>query len=881
MASNTDRLNTALAGRYEIERELGAGGMATVYLAHDLKHDRHVALKVLKPELAAVLGAERFVVEIKTTASLQHPHILPLFDSGTADGFLFYVMPFIEGETLRDKLNRETQLGVDEAVRMAREVLDALEYAHQHGIVHRDVKPENILLHGGHAMVADFGIALAVSAAAGGRMTETGLSLGTPHYMSPEQATAEKEITARSDVYSLGSVLYEMLCGQPPHIGGSAQQIIMRIITDTPRPVSEIRKSVPQNVVAAVSKSLEKLPADRFESAKAFSDALGNPAYTNAAFAGPAPTPLLARRQRVTTATSVALAIVGTAIVAVPATWWVSTRRAEAPLAVHFAFSTAPSQPLGIYPGRNVALSPDGRLVVYATADSVGHIRLFRRALDDVGQQPIPGSDGARYACFSPDGRSIAFYDGRQLKSIPVEGGAATPLADFLGMVGASWGPDGIVVSTGGKLLLIPSGGGSPVPLTHDAATVGYFPVVLPGGDAVVYATALGARSQLAVTVRATGRTSNLTLQGIPVGVAGGALIFVRADGALMAVTFDARARRVTGSARVVTAEIEQNPASGESRAAVSSNGSLAYVSGSGIVQAVVVDAHGVARPLPIPPGRLNGPRYSPDGRRVLVDLQAGGRTDIWMYDVASGASRRVTAEGTTNVNGEWSPDGARVLYRSNRSGPPSTLWWQAADGSGSAQQLIASPGKDIGDGVLTPDGRTVVYRTGGFRTADIWYRRLAGDTVEHGIATTPFTELTPRVSPDGRWVAYASDESGAFQVYVRPFPGPGELYPVSVGGGSVPVWSRDGRKIFFVSGNQLLAASVTTNATFSVTARDMLFAEVYQMPLGHLFFDVAPDGKSFLMLRPVAAGGEQIVVIPNWAAELRAQARDASERIR
>jgi len=224
------RLSEALADRYRIERELGAGGMATVYLAEDLKHDRKVAIKVLKPELAAVLGAERFVVEIKTTASLQHPHILPLFDSGTADGFLFYVMPYIQGETIREKLNRETQFGVDEAVRIAREVADALDYAHRHGVIHRDIKPENILLHDGRPMVMDFGIALALSAAAGGRMTETGMSLGTPHYMSPEQATADKELTPKSDIYSLATVLYEMLTGQPPHLGGSAQQIIMKII---------------------------------------------------------------------------------------------------------------------------------------------------------------------------------------------------------------------------------------------------------------------------------------------------------------------------------------------------------------------------------------------------------------------------------------------------------------------------------------------------------------------------------------------------------------------------------------------------------------------------------------------------------------------------
>src|SRR5687768_13883680 len=275
-----DRLTSALAGRYRVERELGAGGMATVYLAEDLKHKRKVALKVLKPELAAVLGAERFVQEITTTAALQHPHILPLFDSGSVpaghpesvpraergDGegpsFLYYVMPFIDGETLRAKLDRDTQLGVDEAVRIVTNVADALDYAHRRGIIHRDIKPENILLHEGRPMVADFGIALAVSAAAGGRMTETGLSLGTPHYMSPEQATAEKEISARSDVYSLASVLYETLAGQPPHLGGSAQQIIMKIVTEQPAAVTQYRKSVPPNVAAAIAKGLEKLPAD-------------------------------------------------------------------------------------------------------------------------------------------------------------------------------------------------------------------------------------------------------------------------------------------------------------------------------------------------------------------------------------------------------------------------------------------------------------------------------------------------------------------------------------------------------------------------------------------------------------------------------------------
>ena len=279
MSEITSRLSTALADRYKIEREIGAGGMANVYLAHDLKHDRTVAVKVLRPKLAAVLGAERFLQEIKTTANLQHPHILPLFDSGEDDGFLYYVMPFIDGETLRDKLNRETQLGIEEAVRITTQVADALDYAHRQGVIHRDIKPENILLHDGRPMVADFGIALAVSAAAGGRMAETGLSLGAPHYMSPEQATAEKDLTNRSDIYSLGCVLYEMLTGEPPHTGASAQAIIMKIVTEEVPPVTKVRKAVPPNVAAATAIALEKLPADRFTSAARFAEALATTSW--------------------------------------------------------------------------------------------------------------------------------------------------------------------------------------------------------------------------------------------------------------------------------------------------------------------------------------------------------------------------------------------------------------------------------------------------------------------------------------------------------------------------------------------------------------------------------------------------------------------------
>src|SRR5574341_1051805 len=248
MGGVAERLSNALADRYRIERELGAGGMATVYLAHDVRHDRRVALKALRPELAAVIGAERFLKEIKVTANLQHPHILGLIDSGEADGLLYYVMPFVEGESLRWRLTREKQLPIEDAVRITGEVASALDYAHRHGIIHRDIKPENILLHDGQALVADFGIALAVSAAGGTRMTETGMSLGTPHYMSPEQAMGEREISARSDVYALGAVLYEMLVGEPPFTGPTAQAIVAKVVTETPRPLVPQRHTIPPQI---------------------------------------------------------------------------------------------------------------------------------------------------------------------------------------------------------------------------------------------------------------------------------------------------------------------------------------------------------------------------------------------------------------------------------------------------------------------------------------------------------------------------------------------------------------------------------------------------------------------------------------------------------
>ncbi len=424
MPEITSRLSTALADRYKIERRLGEGGMATVYLAEDLKHKRKVAVKVLRPELAAVLGAERFVQEITTTANLQHPHILPLFDSGEADGFLYYVMPFIDGETLRDKLNRETQLGIEEAVKITTEVADALDYAHRHNVIHRDIKPESILLHDGRPMVADFGIALAVSAAAGGRMTETGMSLGTPHYMSPEQATADRDLTNRSDIYSLGAMLYEMLTGDPPHTGSSAQQIIMKIVTDEARPLTELRKAVPPNVAAATARALEKLPADRFETAAKFAEALANPAFT------------VPSTRAVTVGSSawrspLTIALAALSLVLLATTFWGWFRpRSE-------SVAETPEIKSRFYGGSDVtiqtagfSLSPDGDRLAFVGRDAEGQSAIWIRPLGQEMSTVVPGTDGGMWPFWSPDGRSLGFNDGQALRTADLSSGAARVLCE-------------------------------------------------------------------------------------------------------------------------------------------------------------------------------------------------------------------------------------------------------------------------------------------------------------------------------------------------------------------------------------------------------------------------------------------------------------------
>ncbi|MDH3292048.1 MAG: protein kinase [Gemmatimonadota bacterium] len=873
MSEIPSRLSTALADRYRIERELGAGGMATVYLAHDLKHDRKVAIKVLRPELAAVLGAERFVQEIKTTAHLQHPHILPLFDSGEADSFLYYVMPYIEGETLRDKLNRETQLGIEEAVKITTEVADALDYAHRQSVIHRDIKPENILLHDGRPMVADFGIALAVSAAAGGRMTETGLSLGTPHYMSPEQATAEKQITHRSDIYSLGAVLYEMLTGDPPHTGSSAQAIILKIVSEEPPPVTRTRKAVPANVAAAVAQALEKLPADRFESGKGFAAALADPRY-EAARAGPARNGASFRWADWRLG---ALAVAALVVGAVSARWFGGETSTVLP-SIRFRDRPPQSQQVVGRQGFSPSISPDGSQFAY-NGRTRGAERQYLRRLDQLEARPIPGSDDATRSFFSTDGGWLGFVTRGKLMKVALPGGSPLPIADVQDVVyGADWGSDNFIVfSEGGRLMRVSADGGTPelvaVPDTTAGVTELRWPHVLAGSRDVLVTAWYGAleTAQLAVASVASGTVKLLALPGLsPHYAATGHLVYARSDGQIVAVPFDLGKLEPVGQPTQLIGRVEIG-FPGLPQFTLSESGSVVYSPAfdrsNGLV---LVNRSGAAEQLANADGRaFQDPRFSPSGDRVSVGIDE----QIWLYDMDRGTLSRRTSGGS-NLYATWLPDGRSLSFSSERGGHR-RLFTMAADGSDDPS-LLYSGAHRVWESEWSPDGQWVAFREGAIgellTMRDILvFRPDSESSPPTPLLQTEFDESMLAISPDGKWLAYVSDQTGQREVYVRPFPEGAGWVQVSTDGGVEPSWAPGGGELFYRTPTAMAVARVEVGQAFRVIERELLFDDSYIRRDNFANYDIDPRSGRLLMVRGDPEPNE-LVIIVNWLEELKAK---------
>ncbi len=776
--------------------------MATVYLAHDVRHDRKVALKVLRPELSAVIGAERFLAEIKTMANLQHPHILPLFDSGQVDGTAYYVMPFVEGESLRDRLDRDRQLSIPEAIRITSEIAAALDYAHRHNVIHRDIKPENILLQEGSATLADFGIALAVNQAGGNRLTETGLSLGTPQYMSPEQATGDRQLDARSDIYSLGAVLYEMLAGEPPHSGPTAQAVIAKLMTERPTRLRTVRDTVPEGVEAAVITALAKTPIDRFSSAGEFAAALGQPASV----------PASQRRRRPWLAVAIVI------LVALGA-------------AVGYRFLGGPpplpaigrSDQLTAEPGLEIqpALSPDGRLVAYA-AGGATRMRIFVRpvgggrtiplsddssavetmpqwspdgtrllfltrggaaiapALGGSSRPAIPPSDAASVtaATWSPDGRAIAFVRGDSLSVSPVDGGATRLVATSADLHSCRWSPggqwiacvsqNGVAVRPGATfgniapsaILLFPAGGGPPVPLAEPRA-FNQSPVFAPDGRHLFYVSNKdGPRDVYAVEVTSSGRP-----RGEPVRLTtglGASAISISADG-----------RRLTYAVYTARANIWSLPI--VAGPPVGLDAATQITSGNQVIESM---------------------RVSRDGRWLVYDSDLRGNADIYRIPVGGGTPEQLTSDPAD----EFAPD-------------------------------------------LSPDGRSVAYHSGRLGTRDIEVKPLDGGAVEP-VTASAAQESYPVWSPDGDAILFMDQVSLSMQITRRGADQRWSPPVVVIKRAQRGAWSPDGRSISYTVANDIASAGpIRIVGSEGGEARELFRPTPSAPPAGSTLW--GPDGRT------------------------------------
>ncbi len=850
--------------------------MATVYLARDLKHDRHVALKLLRPELGAVIGAERFLAEIRTTAKLQHPHILPLFDSGEADGLLFYVMPYVEGISLRDRLSREKQLAIADAVRIALEVASALDYAHRHGVIHRDIKPENILLHDGQALVADFGISLAISNAGSTRMTETGMSLGTPHYMSPEQAMGERDITARSDVYALGAITYEMLVGEPPFTGPTAQAIVARVVTESPRPLTPKRHTIPAHIEAAVLTALEKVPADRFATAADFAQALRTPGYTGARTAEtksrvPQNLGFVSRYPVATAAGLAALLLAG----AFGFGRFSNSATPSSTPTGRFVITTPPDHRLTSFGIQNVALSPDGRSLVYA-GDNARAKQLFLRKTDDLAAVPMPGTEDGFDPLFSSDGRWLTFWKGNTLQKIPATGGPSTEVRVEPSQVGFGYivlandivyftGKDGALhkQTEGGKSEII----ARPDTALHEVSLV--LTDVLPGGKKALVLTILGATSYghgLLIDLKSGKRTMLIDQDIGGMYYDNGCVAWVQRDGTLLGAQFDGN--KLTSSP-VTLAQHVRFTVGGPPQFSVSRAGSLVYVPEQPF-KLMFVDRNGKATPILDMERRFHSPRVSPDGNAIVVDFTQQNSRDVWTLNLEDKTTSRLTFDNDGH-DPVWTRDGKRVAYASARNGVIG-MFMRNADGSGSTDSLfVGSTAETVGAFVPNSD-QVVVINTNQTGINELHAMSLASRAAPTPYLASSFSVAYPAVSPDGKWLAYSSDESGQLEVYVRPMAGQGGKVLVSQNGGSEPAWSRNGRELFYRAfggtGTPMIAASVRTDGAFKVLTRTTLFdAAEYEAATPHTNYDVMPDGR-FVMVHQGRLS--EIVIVQNWTEEVR-----------
>jgi Tol biopolymer transport system component/tRNA A-37 threonylcarbamoyl transferase component Bud32 len=878
-------------GPYEIVSWLGAGGMGEVYRARDTKLHREVALKTLPEELARQPDRlTRLKQEARILASLNHPAIATLHGLEEFDGGVpVLVMELVEGESLANRLRRGP-VPLREALTIAQQVALALEAAHEKGVLHRDLKPGNIRLGlDGRVKLLDFGLAKAVREAAmdsrgptqSSPSSDSAAVVGTAPYMSPEQARGQK-VDRRSDVWSFGCVLFEMLSGKRTFEGATFSDAVAAVLEREPE-WQALPPSTPPAVLKLLRRCLQK------EKDKRLHDVADARLELEELLAGPSPGGSEGGESAVTTGPRTAwrgvfgspafwFVVVG---VAAAGLWVLGKSRplAERPI-VRLAIPLSPPETVDDGSASAVAISPDGRQLAYV-AVRAGRSQIYLRTVDRLEARPIPGTRGGHMPFFSPDGLWLGFVvdDEGKLKKVPLSGGAPTTLCDAGDVRGASWSADGTIVFArhgASGLDRVSAAGGKPEVLTtldvprHESSI--RFPEVLPGGQAVVF-TVRTAETQPwddarieAVSLR-TRERSVLITGGTNPRYAAGHLIYERA-GALWAAPFDPERLEVAGPSALVLEGLSSSAVYGSADFSVSRDGSLVYVPGKvrGTDRRVVrVTRAGKAQPLMESRRAFSTLSLSPDGHRLALTIQAAN-DQVWVYDLERSTLSPQTLRWENN-SAIWTPDGSHLTFSSDRE-TPASLFRQTADGSGSVERLTTNALGPTAQ-AWSPDGKSLLF-VDGWPTFDLWLLTLDGDRKPRPFLHGPFNESQARISPNGRWLAYVSDESGREEVYVVPFPGSGGRWPISTDGGSRPLWARNGRELFYRNGDRTMAVTVTRDATFSATKPGFLF-EAKAVSYLWLSWDVTPDGD-FLMIEPGESDtpSSQINVVLNWLQEVR-----------
>ncbi|MGI9064892.1 MAG: protein kinase domain-containing protein [Pyrinomonadaceae bacterium] len=889
----------AKLGRYEIRSKLGEGGMGEVYRAFDPKINREVAIKVLPAALSADKERlARFEQEAQAAGALNHPNILAIYDVDTHDDWPYVVSELLEGEELREQL-KDGPLPQRKAIDFAQQIAHGLSAAHERGIIHRDLKPENIFItRDGRVKILDFGLAKLKPAKVAAEisselptrkaLTDPGTVMGTVGYMSPEQVRGQ-ETDHRTDIFSFGAILYEMLSGERAFQRETTAETMTAILKEEPGELTQTNAKINPALERIAQRCLEKKPERRFQSTSDLGfalEALSTPSGSRLETAGVATAPAIAapwKRWR----EWVPVLLAGAAMASV--FWWISVRSSSQwPPPMHLSIALAPGALSAAGTFEDLfAISPDGKWLVYSMRD--GRQQLFLRAIGQPEGKLIDGTAGALRPFFSPDSQWIAFAAGNTLKKVPVSGGSPIAVCNLsstqslsTSFVAGAWGNNTIVFvpQFNAGIWTVSANGGTPQLLLRtdeEKDRLAYIhPQVLPDGKGLLFTVVTGramTSDEANIAVLEAGATEpRILIHGGSNAryVVTGHVVYAR-DGSLLAIPFDLSQLAVTGTPVSLIEGMQRNP-TGNSLFSVSENGTLVYQPSAGIKSGprlVVVDRKGNVRPVTDGRGLPQDFSLSPDGRSVAARVVAVN-DDLWTYDIARGMPLRLTFDAGDEIFPQWTPDGTRIAF-GTRFGK---IFWKPADGTGQREEISRGEYTRYPSS-FSPDGKTLAFvEVHPTRQRDIWLLPLDGKRKPQPFQITDADEGAPKISPDGHWIAFVSDESGRDEIYVRPIGSPGGKRRISTEGGTFPVWARNGRELFFLKGDKLAAVTLDTQTNPVGPERVVLEAPKLgdlQFQADWPFYDVMPDGGHFVMLlSPQYPSPTHYNVVVNWFEELR-----------